>query len=159
MNNFSLNEYLQPCLNQKVKLSTNTSKSIDRKYSQQYQFTPTEEKFTMQKYVTKCICLHFRNETFQGYLKSDHPDQIKGAQRDLLREFAKYFNKALDYRYVPLPIMNSRMAKVVCRIGTVSDLLDETNLCGGATDDYYSTYWVRFEQIVSNVDIVTSLFV
>jgi len=60
----------------------------------------------------------------KGYLESDHPDQIKGPQRDLLREFAKYFNKALDYR-----------------IGTVSDLLDETNLCGGATDDYYSTYW------------------
>jgi len=41
-----------------------------------------------------------------------------------LREFAKYFNKALNFR-----------------IGSVSELLSEEEMCGGATDDYYWTYW------------------
>ena len=35
----------------------------------------------------------------QGYLDKDDPDQIKGDDRQHLRSFAQYFNKALNFRY------------------------------------------------------------
>lgn len=34
----------------------------------------------------------------QGYLDTKHSEQIKGEEKHHLREFAKYFNKALNYR-------------------------------------------------------------
>ena len=40
----------------------------------------------------------FKLGIFKGFLKVDHPDQIKGKSVRLLRGFAKAFNKALKYR-------------------------------------------------------------
>jgi len=56
----------------------------------------------------------------KGYLPTDHPDQIQGEAKDFLRDFAEAFNKALNFR-----------------LGSVSELLNKEELCGGATDDYY----------------------
>jgi len=58
----------------------------------------------------------------KGWLSADHEEQIKGKERDYLRDFAEYFNKALDFR-----------------IGSVAEILQPEELCGGATDDYYYT--------------------
>jgi len=54
----------------------------------------------------------------------DDPEQIRGAEREYLRDFANYFNKALNFR-----------------VGAVAELLSPEDLCGGATDDYYASYW------------------
>jgi len=56
----------------------------------------------------------------KGYLPNDHPDQIQGKAKEFLRDFANYFNKALHFR-----------------LGSVSELLEPAEMCGGATDDYY----------------------
>merc|ERR1711974_225829 len=56
----------------------------------------------------------------KGYLPTNHPDQIRGAAKDYLRDFANAFNKALKFR-----------------VGSVSELLEPEEMCGGATDDYY----------------------
>jgi len=56
----------------------------------------------------------------KGYLPTDHPDQIQGEAKDFLRDFADAFNEALKFR-----------------VGSVSELLDAEEMCGGATDDYY----------------------
>jgi len=58
----------------------------------------------------------------KGWLDKDDPDQIRGKDRERLRDFAKFFNKALGFR-----------------IGSVSEILEDWELCGGATDDYYWT--------------------
>ena len=35
---------------------------------------------------------------FQGFLKSDHEEQINGREKEFLLSFANHFNKALNYR-------------------------------------------------------------
>ena len=44
------------------------------------------------------------SQGFQGFLKNDDEDQIKGKEREFLVNFAKKFNKALRYRYLTLSI-------------------------------------------------------
>jgi len=58
----------------------------------------------------------------KGWLRPDDPDQIKGEQKERLRRFAEYFNKPLGYR-----------------IGAVAEIMHESQISGGATDDYYWT--------------------
>merc|ERR1719153_159074 len=58
----------------------------------------------------------------KGWLKTNDPDQIKGREKQWLRNFAEYFNKPLGFS-----------------VGSVSEILPDTAICGGATDDFYWT--------------------
>jgi len=59
----------------------------------------------------------------KGWLHEDHEDQIKGATKKKIEQFANYFNKFLKFG-----------------VGSVYSLLGETYLEGGATDDYYYSH-------------------
>ena len=40
------------------------------------------------------------------------------------------------------PMFIVSMILLMCRIGTVGELLEPWEMSGGAADDYYGTYWV-----------------
>ena len=86
-------------------------------------------------------------------MSPDDPEQFSEDRIELYKKFAGAFNKALNFKYVcidmimiPLSVvsMNSddNVDVLLCRIGTVGELLEPWEMSGGAADDYYGTYWV-----------------
>ena len=82
-------------------------------------------------------------------MSPDDPEQFSEDRIELYKKFAGAFNKALNFKYVlidnePLVSMNSEdnVDVLLCRIGTVGELLEPWEMSGGAADDYYGTYWV-----------------
>ena len=62
----------------------------------------------------------------QGYLPTNHPDQLTPADKARLEKLLRFINKDLGYS-----------------ISNVADFFGDKELSGGATDDYYYTFHVR----------------
>ena len=80
-------------------------------------------------------------------MSPDDPEQFSEDRIELYKKFAGAFNKALNFKYVFIDnelSMNSddNVDMLLCRIGTVGELLEPWEMSGGAAYDYYGTYWV-----------------
>jgi len=76
--------------------------------------------------ILTAISVHCYGNVFllpKGYLPTNHPDQLTPPDKARLEKMLKFINKDLGYS-----------------ISNVADFFGETELSGGATDDYYYTF-------------------